>query len=216
MRLNNPCFETCAFKVERSIWGRAKGGGGQTIPWNIYFVQETSFKQVHDHPLRFCISQCLLLPSPNLKWTSKGGYHIQIFHANKPECHISVDCICMNPMPQLVCYWISHMTLISKFKTSNWVQPCFSIYIACLNHNWYVLCKSTKSNRVKSNIVHKLHWIHSFGTLKLVDFKNVIAVHDYKKSAKMRTKLTWYLLTIVAYNAFLYIYGFLHMCIDWL
>ena len=119
-------------------------------------------------------------------------------------------------MPQLVCYWISHMTLISQFKTSNWVQPCFSIYIACLNHNWYVLCKSTKSNRVKSNIVHKLHWIHSFGTLKLVDFKDVIAVHDYKKSAKMRTKLTWYLLTIVAYNAFLYIYGFLHMCIDWL
>ena len=61
---------------------------------------------------------------------------------------------------------------------------CFWSLSLCVFHLWDVICRLTNSDHVKSNFIHKVHHICSFGTLISVDFKDIISVVDYKKSEK--------------------------------
>ena len=58
---------------------------------------------------------------------------------------------------------------------------------------------------MKTNLVHKIHRIRSFGTLKLQEFKNLfVRWKDYAKREKKRPFTTWYPLTVDIFAAFIY------------
>lgn len=42
----------------------------------------------------------------------------------------------------------------------------------------------TKSDHVKSNLVHKLHRIRAFGIFLVIDFGNLVYAYEYKRNEK--------------------------------
>jgi hypothetical protein len=64
--------------------------------------------------------------------------------------------------------------------------------------------RSTENDHVKTNLVHKIHRIRSFGSLKLQEFKNLLSPEDYAKCEKKRPLTTWYPLNADIFAAFIY------------
>ncbi len=67
--------------------------------------------------------------------------------------------------------------------------------------------RSTESDHVKTNLVHKLHRVQSFGIRKLEEFKDLLTPDQYSKCLKKSGKGTWYTLTLEVFTQFLYKVG---------
>lgn len=65
-------------------------------------------------------------------------------------------------------------------------------------------CKSMKNNHVKTNLIHKIHHIRSFKTLKLHEFKTLLTHDDYARCEKKCVGNTWYPLTLDIFARFIY------------
>lgn len=74
--------------------------------------------------------------------------------------------------------------LISNFQSFMFVL--FLYKFICVD----VLCTFTKSNLVKTNLVHKLHLVRK--TLKLSAYKNLLFADDYTKCKNHCNKTYWY------------------------
>ena len=57
---------------------------------------------------------------------------------------------------------------------------------------------------MKTSLVHKIHRIRSFGTLKLQEFNFFLSHDDYTKCEKKRPLTTWYPLTVDIFTTFIY------------
>ena len=57
---------------------------------------------------------------------------------------------------------------------------------------------------MKTNLVHKIHHIRSFRTLKLPEVKNHLSPDDYAKCEKKHSLSTWYSLTADIFATFIY------------
>jgi hypothetical protein len=64
-----------------------------------------------------------------------------------------------------------------------------------------------ESDHVKTNLVHKLHRVQSFG-IRLEEFKD-LTPDQYSKCLKKGGKRTWYTLILEVSNQFLYKVGIL-------
>ena len=62
----------------------------------------------------------------------------------------------------------------------------------------------TENGHVKTNLVHKIHRIHDFGTLSYKNSNIFLSPNDYAKYKKNRPLSTWYPLTTNIFVVFIY------------
>ena len=55
-----------------------------------------------------------------------------------------------------------------------------------------IFLRSTESDHVKTNLIHKIHWVWRCGITKLKEFKDLLTLDQYSKYLNKSGKKFWY------------------------
>lgn len=82
--------------------------------------------------------------------------------------------------------------------------PLYSVNAFVLTICLISMTRLTEHSHVKTNMIHMLHRINSFGQLPLLDFKSLLTEDEYKRCENRKPPFSWHPLTKDVFITFLY------------
>ena len=140
--------------------------------------------------------------------------HIDQYHGNEIDWHFNVDFICLDQINVTsVCLDATNGINMLEFNSYGIYLHVFACCVSCLIYLLACLkYKSMENNHVKTNLVHKIHWIQIFIVLKLHKSKTLLTHDVLSVQGALSTLLPWmyfYIWDFFSFHSFLtltYIY----------
>lgn len=135
--------------------------------------------------------------------------YISRFHSDDANWHYSVDSILLASKGNTGILMNAMNDINRSVLCILEFQLCFLLCIFCFvyyvlfTYNSIIHFRSTENAHVKTNLVHRLHRINTYGMLDLAEFKELLTKEEFKACENRTKPFAWYPLTSEVFIKFL-------------